>query len=459
MSHCSMHQRVPSPGWRAGTRSAASGQMVEPTAAASHHSGVLVAMGSLETAVAARVEEARSDPALARHSGRPSRIGCSWCIDFGFYEGMHGGIDPAKVRAAGRLADERPLRRPGAGGPRVRGGGHRLPGRGLRRARRPDPAHLSDAEFVELAAWVALENFRSRFNAGLGLAQPGFLGHLRDPDGAVGRVHRQPLPELEADAAAFEEWRPLLFGIAYRMLGSAADAEDVVQDACVRWLRRGDEPVQSVRAYLVTIVTRLLPRRARLLAGEAGDLRGPVAARARRRRRAFGRRAGGLAVAGLPGAPRGAHAARACGVPAPRHLRLLVRRGGPVDGPVSRRLPPARCSGPKAHRGASPALRCRPQPRSRADGPLPGRLRHGRPVGPPGHAVRRRGGLDRRGREGPGGHAARGRAAPQLALPHQRGQEGPRRAPRPPSSTASRRPSSWTTGRSWRRSCSTSWTG
>jgi RNA polymerase sigma-70 factor (ECF subfamily) len=65
------------------------------------------------------------------------------------------------------------------------------------------------------------------------------------------------LPDLEADALAFEEWRSLLFGIAYRMLGSATDAEDVVQDACMRWLRRGDETVQSVRAYLVTILTRL----------------------------------------------------------------------------------------------------------------------------------------------------------------------------------------------------------
>ena len=46
-----------------------------------------------------------------------------------------------------------------------------------------------------------------------------------------------PLPDLEADAAAFEEWRSLLFGIAYRMLGSAADAEDVLQDASIRWLR------------------------------------------------------------------------------------------------------------------------------------------------------------------------------------------------------------------------------
>jgi RNA polymerase sigma-70 factor (ECF subfamily) len=66
-----------------------------------------------------------------------------------------------------------------------------------------------------------------------------------------------PLRDLEADAATFEEWRPLLFGIAYRMLGSAADAEDMVQEASMRWLRRGDEPVRSERAYLVTVVTRL----------------------------------------------------------------------------------------------------------------------------------------------------------------------------------------------------------
>ena len=64
-------------------------------------------------------------------------------------------------------------------------------------------------------------------------------------------------PDAGADAAAFEEWRPLLFGIAYRMLGSGADAEDIVQDASIRWLRRSDDVVESVRAYLVTIVTRL----------------------------------------------------------------------------------------------------------------------------------------------------------------------------------------------------------
>jgi RNA polymerase sigma-70 factor (ECF subfamily) len=65
------------------------------------------------------------------------------------------------------------------------------------------------------------------------------------------------LRDAEAGVVAFEEWRALLFGIAYRMLGSATDAEDVLQEACIRWLRRPEGPVESVRAYLVTIVTRL----------------------------------------------------------------------------------------------------------------------------------------------------------------------------------------------------------
>ncbi|HXA33960.1 MAG TPA: RNA polymerase sigma-70 factor [Acidimicrobiales bacterium] len=59
------------------------------------------------------------------------------------------------------------------------------------------------------------------------------------------------------DVVVFEEWRLLLFGIAYRMLGSATDAEDMVQETYLRWLQRDQREIESVRAYLVTIVTRL----------------------------------------------------------------------------------------------------------------------------------------------------------------------------------------------------------
>ncbi len=57
----------------------------------------------------------------------------------------------------------------------------------------------------------------------------------------------------------FQEYRPLLFSIAYQMLGSAMDADDCLQEAYVRWhnaLAQG-EVIQSAKTYLCTIVTRL----------------------------------------------------------------------------------------------------------------------------------------------------------------------------------------------------------
>jgi RNA polymerase sigma-70 factor (ECF subfamily) len=55
----------------------------------------------------------------------------------------------------------------------------------------------------------------------------------------------------------FEAERPRLFGLAYRMLGSAADADDVLQDAFVRWQAAERTAVDSTSAFLTTTVTRL----------------------------------------------------------------------------------------------------------------------------------------------------------------------------------------------------------
>ncbi len=57
--------------------------------------------------------------------------------------------------------------------------------------------------------------------------------------------------------AQFENYRPLMFAIAYRMLGSAADAEDIVQDAYLRYQAVPPETIVSPKAFLSTIVTRL----------------------------------------------------------------------------------------------------------------------------------------------------------------------------------------------------------
>lgn len=55
----------------------------------------------------------------------------------------------------------------------------------------------------------------------------------------------------------FDEHRQLLLGLAYRMLGSMWDAEDVVQEAYLRWSRVDQDEVVEPRAFLVTVVSRL----------------------------------------------------------------------------------------------------------------------------------------------------------------------------------------------------------
>jgi len=83
--------------------------------------------------------------------------------------------------------------------------------------------------------------------------------------GQVGRAIA-PLPErwndrhVAVEAPEFHTYqtlRPYLFAVAYRMTGSASDAEDLVQDAWLRYLDAGSPDVESLRAYLTTIVSRL----------------------------------------------------------------------------------------------------------------------------------------------------------------------------------------------------------
>ncbi|MFC8719000.1 RNA polymerase sigma factor SigJ [Kitasatospora sp. NPDC057198] len=61
----------------------------------------------------------------------------------------------------------------------------------------------------------------------------------------------------EAAAAAFQAERRYLGAVAYRLLGSVADAEDVLQDAWLRWQSADRSDVADPRAYLTTVVTRL----------------------------------------------------------------------------------------------------------------------------------------------------------------------------------------------------------
>src|SRR6202000_1658273 len=79
-------------------------------------------------------------------------------------------------------------------------------------------------------------------------------------------ISEMPLParlnaetgEYDDGLSAFSEVRSRLFGIAYRMLGSAAEAEDIVQDVWLRWQATDRNVVENPRAFLATTATRML---------------------------------------------------------------------------------------------------------------------------------------------------------------------------------------------------------
>ncbi|QJW83447.1 RNA polymerase sigma-70 factor [Ramlibacter terrae] len=102
----------------------------------------------------------------------------------------------------------------------------------------------------------------------------------------------------------FHALRPRLHGIAYRMLGTRADAEDVLQDAWLRWLQADQAALQSAEAWLVTVVTRLSIDRLRAAKRERETYAGawlpePLVAVDEQTPEAIAERAGELSVAFL----------------------------------------------------------------------------------------------------------------------------------------------------------------
>ena len=62
---------------------------------------------------------------------------------------------------------------------------------------------------------------------------------------------------MDAQTALFQQHRPRLFGLAYRMLGTPGDAEDVLHDAWLRWHEQDTQQLDDPEAWLVTVTTRL----------------------------------------------------------------------------------------------------------------------------------------------------------------------------------------------------------
>jgi alkylhydroperoxidase family enzyme len=159
------------------------GTVADPLRAQAHHGGVLVASGVLEAAVARGWR--RLDPGLRWLAVQAvsGAIGCSWCTDYGYWEGMQHGVDPRKVRDVPRWRDsdayddrERLVLEYAEA---VCATPAQLTDDLVARLRRT----FTEPEIVELAGWVALENYRSRANAGLGLVSQGFSDRCALPGG------------------------------------------------------------------------------------------------------------------------------------------------------------------------------------------------------------------------------------------------------------------------------------
>ncbi len=157
------------------------GRDVEPVGVAAHHSGVLVASGLLETAAERGWHKLDPHLMLLAVQASAGAIGCSWCSDFGYYESLQRGSDPAKVRDVPRWRDSDVYDDRERAVLEYAEAASQTPALVSDELMARLHAHFSEAQIVELAAWVALENYRSRFNAGLGLRSQGFSDSCRVP--------------------------------------------------------------------------------------------------------------------------------------------------------------------------------------------------------------------------------------------------------------------------------------
>jgi AhpD family alkylhydroperoxidase len=156
------------------------GAVADPAAAMGHNTRVLIADAGFEMAVE---KFHRLDPTLKHLAEMATSvaIGCSWCVDFGYWTAVSDGTDPVKMRDVPRwresdvytdlerrvleYAEAATATPPAVTDEMVAG---------LRE-------HLDDAALVELTMMIAVENLRSRFNSALGLTSQGFRDRCEIP--------------------------------------------------------------------------------------------------------------------------------------------------------------------------------------------------------------------------------------------------------------------------------------
>ncbi|WP_150461303.1 carboxymuconolactone decarboxylase family protein [Nesterenkonia ebinurensis] len=149
------------------------GRVLDPLRVGLHHRGVLFSTLGLELA-ASRWKKLPKDLQALAVMASAQEIGCTWCLDFGYWENYHQGVDPEKLRQVPlwKTSDvHTPLERvvieysvAATNTPPT------VTDEMVARLRED----LDDEQIVELTAWVSLENYRSRTNSSMGLTGQGF---------------------------------------------------------------------------------------------------------------------------------------------------------------------------------------------------------------------------------------------------------------------------------------------
>ncbi|MGP3926689.1 MULTISPECIES: carboxymuconolactone decarboxylase family protein [unclassified Streptomyces] len=149
------------------------GTVLDPVRAGAHNPRVLISQARFERSLA---KWNRLDPGLKALAVMASAasIGCSWCMDFGYWENRRHGMDHRKLHDVPAWRDSdvyTPLERDVmAYAEAVTATPPTVDDELVERLRR----QLGEAGLVELTAMVAVENLRSRVNAALGLTSQGF---------------------------------------------------------------------------------------------------------------------------------------------------------------------------------------------------------------------------------------------------------------------------------------------
>jgi alkylhydroperoxidase family enzyme len=156
------------------------GAVLEPGLALLHNRKVLIALIAYENKVARWNTLDTTVKAVATLAAA-AEIGCGWCLDFGFWESFHRGVDPVKLR---EITD---WQRSTAYDERERAAIRYAVAMTQTPPEVTDDmvadlrTRFSDAQLVELTAMIAVENQRSRTNAALGLTSQGFRDYCDLP--------------------------------------------------------------------------------------------------------------------------------------------------------------------------------------------------------------------------------------------------------------------------------------